>query len=228
MWYIYICTYTYICIYIHIYNKAGKIYIKVQLAPGRWVRNDFCFLSFPWVLFSFSHSKYILQRASQMAQIVKNLPTMQKTQVWSLGWENPLKKRMATQSSILAWRIPTDWGTWWVTIHGVTKSRTWLRELTCPHHISQNWGKALYICVLKLNIYVGGCLLTLFPHVVCPAPVHLARESHIIFLHSPLRWYPMSGSCRAHGRAEKDPQKISAPWIFCPTWCQQGERVESC
>ena len=31
---------------------------------------------------------------------------MQETQVWSLGWEEPLKKEMATHSSILAWKIP--------------------------------------------------------------------------------------------------------------------------
>ena len=41
-----------------------------------------------------------------MPQTVKNLPTMQKTQVHSLGWEEPLDKGMATHSSILAWRIP--------------------------------------------------------------------------------------------------------------------------
>ena len=41
-----------------------------------------------------------------MAQMVKNLPAMQETQVQSLGWEDPLKKEMATHSSILAWRIP--------------------------------------------------------------------------------------------------------------------------
>ena len=41
-----------------------------------------------------------------MAQIVKNLPAMQETWVWSLGMKNPLEKRMATHSSILAWRIP--------------------------------------------------------------------------------------------------------------------------
>ena len=40
-----------------------------------------------------------------MAQMVKNLPAMQETQVQSLGWEDPLEKRMATHSSILAWRI---------------------------------------------------------------------------------------------------------------------------
>ena len=45
-----------------------------------------------------------------MVQMVKNLPAMQETQVLSLGlslgWEDPLKKGMATHSSILAWIIP--------------------------------------------------------------------------------------------------------------------------
>ena len=31
---------------------------------------------------------------------------MQETQVWSLGWEDPREKEMATHSSILAWEIP--------------------------------------------------------------------------------------------------------------------------
>ena len=37
-----------------------------------------------------------------MAQIVKDLPAMQETQVWSLSWKDPLEKEMATHSSILA------------------------------------------------------------------------------------------------------------------------------
>ena len=41
-----------------------------------------------------------------MAQTVKNLPTVQETQVQSLGWEDLLEKGIATHSSILAWRIP--------------------------------------------------------------------------------------------------------------------------
>ena len=40
-----------------------------------------------------------------VAQIVKNLPAMQKTQVQSLGWEDTLEKGMATHSSILSWKI---------------------------------------------------------------------------------------------------------------------------
>ena len=43
--------------------------------------------------------------SSLVAQMVKNLPAMLETQVWSLGWEDPLEKGMTTHSSILAWRI---------------------------------------------------------------------------------------------------------------------------
>ena len=38
--------------------------------------------------------------------MVKNLPSVQETQVRSLGQEDPLQKRMATHSSILTWKIP--------------------------------------------------------------------------------------------------------------------------
>ena len=38
--------------------------------------------------------------------MVKSLPSLQETQVQSLGWEDPLEKEMATLSSILAWRTP--------------------------------------------------------------------------------------------------------------------------
>ena len=44
--------------------------------------------------------------ASLGAQMVKNLPAVQKTRVWSLGQEDSLEKGMATHSSILAWKIP--------------------------------------------------------------------------------------------------------------------------
>ena len=42
----------------------------------------------------------------KVAQMLKNLPAMQVTWVQSLGQEEPLEKRIATYSSILAWRIP--------------------------------------------------------------------------------------------------------------------------
>ena len=60
--------------------------------------------------------------ASVVAQMIKNLPATWETWVQSLGWEDPLKEGMATHSSILAWRIPTDRGAWQATVHRVGKS----------------------------------------------------------------------------------------------------------
>ena len=47
-----------------------------------------------------------LERASLVAQLVKNPLAMWETWVPSLGWEDPLEKGKATHSIILAWRIP--------------------------------------------------------------------------------------------------------------------------
>ena len=55
--------------------------------------------------------------ASLVAQLVKNLPAVWETWVWSLVWEDPLEQGKATHSSILAWRIP------WTVVHWVAKSR---------------------------------------------------------------------------------------------------------
>ena len=56
------------------------------------------FLSYPHFSFMLSYSLVV--------QMIKNLPAMWETWVWSLGWEHPLEEGMATHSSILAWRIP--------------------------------------------------------------------------------------------------------------------------
>ena len=67
-----------------------------------------------------------LNGASPVAQLVKNLPEMQETPVWYLGWEVPLEEGMATHSNTLAWRIPVDRGAWQAAVHAVTKSWTQL------------------------------------------------------------------------------------------------------
>ena len=51
-------------------------------------------------------SSIVPDRASLVAQIVKNLSAMQETRIRSLGWEDPLEKARAMHSSILAWRSP--------------------------------------------------------------------------------------------------------------------------
>ena len=47
-----------------------------------------------------------IMRDFLLAQLVKNLPAMQETWVQFLGWEDPLEKETATDSSMLAWEIP--------------------------------------------------------------------------------------------------------------------------
>ena len=64
---------------------------------------------------------------SPVAQLVKNPPAVWETWARSLGWEDPLEKRRATHSSILAWRIP------WI-VHGVAESRTRLSDFTFTFH----------------------------------------------------------------------------------------------
>ena len=65
--------------------------------------------------------------------MVKNLPAMQEAQVRPLDQEDPLEKRMATHSSILAWRIPQTRGSWWATVPEVAKSQTGLSDLSTAH-----------------------------------------------------------------------------------------------
>ena len=61
---------------------------------------------------------------SLMGQMVKNLPSLEETQVRALDWEDPLEKEMATHSSILAWRISQTEE----PVCGVAKSQTRLSD----------------------------------------------------------------------------------------------------
>ena len=56
-----------------------------------------------------------------MAQMIKNLPTMQETQVQSLGWEDPLEKGILQYSSL---ENAMDRGAWQATAHDSTKTGT--------------------------------------------------------------------------------------------------------
>ena len=63
-----------------------------------------------------------------MAQVITNLPAMWETQVQFLGQKDPLEKRMATHSSILAMENSMDKGAWRAIVHGVAKRRTRLSD----------------------------------------------------------------------------------------------------
>ena len=56
-------------------------------------------------------------RASVMAQTVKNPAAMRETKFDAWVGKIPLEEGMATHSSILAWRIPTNREAWWAAVH---------------------------------------------------------------------------------------------------------------
>ena len=96
-----------------------------------------------------------LTQCSPVAQMVKNLPAVQETQVWALGQEVPLEKGMTTHSSILTWRIP------WTEKPGrlqsmVSQSQTRPSKLHIhfliliiwlQHHLINETNRKLFMCV---------------------------------------------------------------------------------
>ena len=90
-------------------------------------------------------------RASLETQRLKRLPAMWETQVWTLGWEDPLEKEMATHSSILAWRIP------WTEEPGGLPS-------TGLQRVGHDWATSLHFNLLEPQCYYfqSTVLLTLF------------------------------------------------------------------
>ena len=91
-------------------------FIFILQSYGTWT-----YMGFTWVILLFHIQLEVrLSRRSRMelffwylgfriflvAQVVKNLPAMQETWVWSLGHKDPLEKGMAFHSRILPWRIP--------------------------------------------------------------------------------------------------------------------------
>ena len=99
--------------------KLLKIVYKVQ---NLWLRGTYIevYYADQWVIFwgkrwlvirlwgavSIIHGSVDKQWTSLVYQMVKNLPAMQQTEVWSLSQEDPLEKGMATHSSIHGWRTP--------------------------------------------------------------------------------------------------------------------------
>ena len=90
--------------------QAGGLEWGAIAFSGRqllWQTNSEMSLRF-WVVYIpllYIQLLFLIDGPSLVAQMVKILPPMQETQVSSLCQENPLEKRMATYSSIHAWRI---------------------------------------------------------------------------------------------------------------------------
>ena len=109
--------------------------------------------------------------ACLVAQRVKNLPTMPETHIWSLGREDPLEKRMATHSSILACRIP------WTEEPGRPKSMGLQRV---GHNWATNNSNFSYLCCYSSYLSYYWHDLTLIHHNIhhiIDMMLHLSTDS---------------------------------------------------
>ena len=104
---VYIYIYIYIYKYIHIWGFLGRSVGKESACNARDPGSIPGLGSFPGKEIGYSPQN---SWAPLLAQMVKKLPPMQETWVWSLGWEDPLEEGMLILSSILVWRIPMDRG----------------------------------------------------------------------------------------------------------------------
>ena len=78
---------------------------------------------------------------------------MWETWVQSLGWEDPLQKGTSGVFPYSCLENPVGRGAWWVTVQGVEKSWTWLRDLTLFIHFSFiAWGKLIFTLPSIFNI----------------------------------------------------------------------------
>ena len=77
--------------------------------------------------------------ASVVTPVVKNFPAIWETQVWSLGWEDPLEKEMAAHSQYSCLENPMDRGAWWDTVHGVRKESDITERTLTPGLAGRLW-----------------------------------------------------------------------------------------
>ena len=111
---IYIYIYIYICMHLIIdskticygihwdnYHKLLNERLSAKVEMCICGKSDFC-----WNVSCYLSALSFCNLGFLVAQTVKSLPTIQETQVQSLGQENPLEKEIATHSNILAWEIP--------------------------------------------------------------------------------------------------------------------------
>ena len=145
-----------------------------------------------------------LEGAFLVGQIVKKSACNKGDPGLIPGWENPLEEKMATHSSILAWRIPMDRGARWATVYRATKSQTWLTHNT--HTYIVQFSSVQFNCsVVSYYLWPHGLQHARPP---CPSPTarvysnssllsrwcHPTISSSVVPFFSCLQSFPASGS----------------------------------
>ena len=99
----------------------------------------------------------------------------QETEVWSLGWEDPLEEGTATHFSILAGESQ-DRGAWQATVHRVAKSRTWLKRLHMHALQRSGWESLFFFLLICLQTWSPLFSSTPIPSLIRPC---LSTFSHV-------------------------------------------------
>ena len=81
----------------------------------------------------------------------KNPPASAGDVGWSLGWEDPLEKEMATHSSMLAWKIPWTEEPGRLQVHG-GQSQAWLSDSTVNSREVYSTPQSLHFYVISLSL----------------------------------------------------------------------------
>ena len=93
--------YRFLSLFIRFLFQLLKLFIIIITAASKWLL-FFPIWSDQW-FWEVNSNSYTLLSASLVAQLAKNLSTMQETWVWFLGHENPLEKEIATHPVFLLW-----------------------------------------------------------------------------------------------------------------------------
>ena len=151
-----------------------------------------------------------------VAQMVKNLPAMQETQVWSLGQEHLLEKGMATHSSILAWRIPWTEEPGMLQSMGCRVEHNWATNIATHTHIYPSCLKppAAVVCWLvspstysRSSSKCSFSLLHYFSLVIIPisikhttrSPIWKKKSAPPVFLPGESPWTEEPGGLQSTG-----------------------------
>ena len=98
-----------------------------------------------------------------VSQMAKNLPTMGKTQVWSLSWEDPLEKGMEIHSNILTWRISQSLADYSPCGH---------KESDRTEQLSLSWGQEKFHTVNPCSRQMELCKVNKCPELRCASMFH--------------------------------------------------------
>ena len=138
----------------------------------------------------------ILFWASFAAQLLKNLPAVQETWVWSLGWEDPLEKGKAIHSSILAWRISrtvssmgSQSGTWLSDFH-YSLSVPFTSHIYCSSSYRQHnnmFNTYDWMFWEEVNVPVYLCWVFVARLIIKLIQDRWAREKKFSFMHTEMR-----------------------------------------